>query len=93
MCSMPKRLPKEVMQFLIDNPKELATVVEMMKTHRTRVEAEEADRKWHESINERYRNAKTVPCGVYGCTEPKNEMDWGCNGCKAECAEDPDAFK
>lgn len=83
---MPKRLPKEVVQFLLDNPKELEKLQSLMQ-------AIESNAKWHAEIEEKRRNAKTVPCGMYGCTEPKNEMDVMCGSCHQDYLDDPDAYK
>lgn len=34
-----------------------------------------------------------VPCGTYGCREPKLKGAIMCESCFAEYREDPDAFK
>ena len=83
---MPKRLPADVAKFLLDNLKELERVVATMK-------ATESNAKWRAELAEKRKNAKMVPCGTYGCTQPKNEMDVFCDSCAAEYREDPDAFK
>ena len=83
---MSKRLPKEVVQYLLDNPPEVERI---QKT----IEAVAANAKWRAEIAEKYKNAPMVPCGVYGCTEPKNAMAIMCNSCLQDYKEDPDAFK
>lgn len=83
---MAKRLPKEVVEYLLANP---AEVERIQKT----IEAVAANAKWRAEIAEKRKNAKTVPCGTYGCTEPRNEMDAMCASCYQDYLEDPDAYK
>lgn len=83
---MPKRLPKEVVQYLLDNPPEVERI---QKT----IVAIAENAKWRAEMLAKRTAAPTVPCGVYGCTEPKNAMDVMCASCLAEYKEDPDAFK
>ena len=83
---MAKRLPKEVVQYLLDNPPEVERI---QKT----IEAIAANAKWRAEIAEKYKNAPMVPCGTYGCTTLKNAMAVFCDDCAAEYREDPDAFK
>lgn len=83
---MSKRLPKEVVQYLLDNPPEVERI---QKT----IIALAAHAKWRAEIEEKRKNAPMVPCGTYGCTEPRNEMDVMCASCYQDYKEDPDAFK
>lgn len=83
---MAKRLPRDVVKFLLDNPKEVEKIQNLMK-------AIESNAKWRAEIAEKRKNAKTVPCGTYGCTEPRNEMDAMCASCYQDYLEDPDAYK
>ena len=83
---MPKRLPKEVVDYLLANPPEVERI---QKT----IEAIAANAKWRAEIAEKRAKAPMVPCGVYGCTEPRNEMDPMCASCYQDYREDPDAFK
>ncbi len=83
---MEAKLPQDVVQFLLDNPSEVKRIQDHIK-------AVEENRKWRAEIAEKRKNAKMVPCGVYGCTEPRNEMDAMCPSCYQDYKEDPDAFK
>lgn len=38
-------------------------------------------------------NEPTVPCGSYGCKNPRRVSQIWCDGCQKEYREDPDAFK
>jgi hypothetical protein len=83
---MAQRLPKEVVQFLLDNPDEVKKIQDLLKFR-----VEEVKRK--QEYAEKRKNAKMVPCGTYGCTELKNEMDVFCPSCYQDYLEDPDAYK
>jgi hypothetical protein len=83
---MSQELPQDVVRFLLDNPKEVEKIQSLMK-------AIESNAKWHAEIAEKYKNAKTVPCGMYGCTMPRNEMAMMCPSCQQDMREDPDAYK
>ena len=83
---MVKRLPADVVEFLLDNPDEVKKLQDLMK-------AIESNAKWRAEMAEKRRKAPMVECGTYGCKKLKNAMDVFCDSCAAEYREDPDAFK
>lgn len=83
---MDQRLPEEVIQYLLSNPPEVERI---QRTIAALAKLET----WHAEQRERRKNAPSVPCGIYGCTEPKNAMDAMCNSCREDYREDPDAYK
>jgi hypothetical protein len=42
---------------------------------------------------EKRKNAPLVPCGMYGCTILRNELDVMCPSCVNDMYDDPDAYK
>lgn len=83
---MVKRLPSDVVAFLRDNPKEVEKIQHLMK-------AIASNAAWKAEIAAKRAAAPMVPCGTYGCTSPRNEMDAMCGDCRQEYRDDPDAFK
>ena len=88
---MVKRLPKDVVDFLLGDPKEVERVQSRMKDveeRRTRPMREAAER-------ERIAKLPLKPCpgaGGYGCGRP-TPGGYLCEGCIEEYRNDPDAFK
>lgn len=88
---MASRLPKEVVQFLLDNPDELQHVRYRMadaEEKRTRPAREAAER-------ERRASLPLKKCTALPYTNCQNMTPGGyiCDDCAAEYREDPDAFK
>jgi hypothetical protein len=87
---MPKRLPKEVVQFLLDDPKELERVqfrmkdVEEQRTRPARIAAEIERRK--------ALPLKPCPGNGYGCGR-LTPGGYNCDACVQEYRDDPDAYK
>ncbi len=86
---MAKRLPKDVRDYLLEDPAR----IEVVRAHMRFVESQKENEKWRAELLEKRKNAPMVPCGTYGCTDPRNEMDIMCASCQAEYRDDPDAFK
>lgn len=85
-CGMPQRLPRDVVKFLLDNPSELTHIQQTMR-------ARALQEQWRKELEEKRKHAKIVPCGTYGCTNPRSEYDIMCASCLEDYKEDPDAYK
>lgn len=83
---MTSRLPVDVEEFLLENPDQVEKIRSLMH-------AIKENAKFAAMIAERRKNAPTVPCGTYGCTIPRNEMDVMCKSCYQDYLDDPDAYK
>ena len=78
---------EEVIRYLLRNPKELARIEASMQA-----EEDAANRKRLKEMQPPVP-VKMVPCGTYGCTEPKPEGSVFCKSCYLDYLEDPDAYK
>lgn len=83
---MQEQLPDDVVKYLIENPSEVERI------RRTIVGNEEL-KAIQEKRRAQFATGRMVPCGVYGCTTPRNEYAIMCKDCYAEYKEDHDAFK
>jgi hypothetical protein len=83
---MRKNLSPDVVQFLLENPRE----VEIIQKKATRDRELAA---WRADYARHYASAPQVPCGIYGCTRLKNQMDTFCTEYYKEYCADPDAYK
>jgi hypothetical protein len=84
---MPEALDDDVVQFLLHNPPELALIRRKIEAGREKAQREQL------KAMEPPRPVKMVPCGTYGCTQPKPEGAIFCESCYQDYKEDPDAYK
>ena len=85
--SMAEALDDDVVQFLLHNPGMLDLIKRSMRSSEERTHREQL------KVMQPLAPVKTVPCGTYGCTEPKPLGTMFCESCYKDYLDDPDAYK
>lgn len=78
---------QEVIEYLLQHPEEVKRIKRAIESDQRLAHAKQ--------LREMRPNVpvKMVPCGTYGCTEPKPEGAIFCKSCYQDYLEDPDAYK